>query len=99
MLCITGHGSTYAHHQHSRWFARSLDPSLPGPPPGALAGGPNSDVPDPVSAPLAGRPAQRCYVDDIGAFGVNEMTINWNSALAWLTAFAASQKDGLVPPS
>jgi len=94
---VTGYGSTYAHHQHSRWFARALDPSLPDPPPGSLSGGPNSDVPDPVSAPLVGRAAQRCYVDDIQAFGVNEMTINWNSALAWLVAFAASQGDGLTP--
>ncbi|MBN9374519.1 MAG: glycoside hydrolase family 9 protein [Cellulomonas sp.] len=92
---VTGHGSAYAHHQHSRWYARSLDPSLPDPPPGTLSGGPNSDVPDPVSAPLAGRPAQRCYVDDVQAFGVNEMAVNWNSALAWLVAFAASQGDGL----
>jgi endoglucanase len=96
---VTGHGTAYAHHQHSRWYAQVLDPSLPGPPPGALSGGPNSDVPDPVSAPLAGRPAQRCYVDDIQAFGVNEMAINWNSALAWLVAFAAAQGDGLVPTS
>ena len=92
---VTGHGTVYAHHQHSRWYARSLDPSLPGPPPGTLAGGPNSDVPDPVSASLAGRPAQRCYVDDVQAFGVNEMAVNWNSALAWLAAFAASLGDGL----
>jgi endoglucanase len=92
---VTGHGTTCAHHQHSRWFAAALDPSLPDPPPGSLAGGPNSDVPDPVSAALAGQPAQCCYVDDIGAFGVNEMAINWNSALAWLAAFAAGVGDGL----
>ena len=93
---VTGHGTAYSHQQHSRWFAHALDPSLPDPPPGSLSGGPNSDVPDPVSGSLAGRPAQLCYVDDIGAWGVNEMTINWNSALAWLAAFAAALGDGLT---
>ncbi len=96
---VTGHGSAYAHHQHSRWYAKALDPTLPDPPPGALAGGPNSDLPDPVSAALAGRPAQRCYVDDIRAFGVNEMAVNWNAALAWIAAFAASLGDGLTSPA
>lgn len=88
---VTGYGSTDVHHQHSRWFARSADPSTPPPPPGTLSGGPNSDCPDPVSAALAGSPAQRCFVDHIEAYGVNEMTINWNSALAWLVAFAAGE--------
>lgn len=90
---VTGHGETFVRHQHSRWYAGALDPSLPDAPSGTLSGGPNSDVPDEVSAPLAGSPAQRCFVDDIGAFGVNEMAINWNAALAWLTAWAADQGD------
>lgn len=93
---VTGHGTTYARHQHSRWYAHALDRSLPEPPPGCLSGGPNSGVPDPVSAPLAGRPAQRCYVDDIGAWGVNELAVNWNAALAWLAAFAVSLGDGVL---
>ncbi len=88
---VTGYGTRDVRHQHSRWFAAAVDPSLPSPPPGTLSGGPNSDCPDPVSAPLAGSPAQLCFVDHIDAFGVNEMTINWNSALAWVTAFAATQ--------
>lgn len=96
---VTGYGTTYAHHQHSRWYAGALDPSLPDPPPGTLSGGPNSGNPDPVSALLAGRPAQRCYVDDIGAFGVNEMAINWSSALAWLVAVVASLDDRTDGPA
>ncbi len=88
---VTGYGSTDVRHQHSRWFARSADPATPPPPPGTLSGGPNSDCPDPVSAALAGSPAQRCFVDHIEAFGVNEMTVNWNSALAWMVAYAVAQ--------
>ncbi|NKE62867.1 hypothetical protein FXN61_41560, partial [Lentzea sp. PSKA42] len=30
-------------------------------------------------------PQQKCWVDDIGAYSVNEVAVNWNSALAWVT--------------
>jgi endoglucanase len=86
---VTGYGTRFATNQHSRWYARQLDPTLPPPPPGTVAGGPNSDVPDPVAAPLAGRPAQQCYVDDIGSYGTNELTINWNAPLVQVAAFLA----------
>ena len=32
---------------------------------------------------------QKCFVDDIEAYSVNEVAINWNSALAWLASWAA----------
>ncbi|MDM8083584.1 glycoside hydrolase family 9 protein [Cellulomonas cellasea] len=87
---VTGHGARSAHNQHSRWYAHQADPSLPCPPPGSLSGGPNSATPDPVSAALvAGLPAQQCFVDDIGAYGVNELTINWNAPLAQVSALLA----------
>jgi hypothetical protein len=50
-----------------------------------------------VSAALAGSPAQRCFVDDVHAYGVNEMTINWNSALAWVASYLAGLGDGRGP--
>ena len=40
----------------------------------------------------AGSPAaqpQKCFVDHIEAYSVNEVAINWNSALAWLASWAA----------
>ena len=37
---VTGWGEVASHQQHSRWFAHSLDPALPEPPAGSLAGGP-----------------------------------------------------------
>ncbi|MDR2703063.1 MAG: glycoside hydrolase family 9 protein [Cellulomonadaceae bacterium] len=87
---VTGYGQRYVQNQHSRWFAHQVDPSLPHPPSGTLSGGPNSDCPDPASEHLRGKPAQYCYIDDIDSYGTNEMTINWNSALAGVLAFAAS---------
>ncbi|WP_268760887.1 glycoside hydrolase family 9 protein [Cellulomonas sp. Leaf395] len=83
---VTGYGTRDVRNQHSRWYAHQLDATLPHPPRGTVSGGPNSDCPDPVSAALVGSPPQCCFVDDIGAYGVNEMTINWNSALAWVAA-------------
>jgi endoglucanase len=94
---VTGYGAKSSQNQHSRWYARQLDQKLPPPPPGTLAGGPNSSIQDPVAAQsLQGCKPQLCYVDDIKSWSTNELTINWNSALAWVAAFAA---DGDGPPS
>lgn len=94
---VTDYGTVFSKNQHSRWYAAQIDPGLPHPPPGTVSGGPNSDVPDPVSGPLlAGCAPQFCYIDDIGAWGVNELTINWNSGLAYVASFVADQADALV---
>ena len=46
---------------------------------------------DPFAASLlAGCAAQFCYVDDIQSWSTNELTINWNSALAWVALCAAN---------
>ncbi|WP_396044152.1 glycoside hydrolase family 9 protein [Cellulomonas sp. P22] len=87
---VTGYGTRDVHRQHSRWYAQQVDPTLPPPPPGTVSGGPNSATPDPVSSgAVGGRPAQQCYVDDIGAWGVNELTVNWNAPLVQVAALLA----------
>jgi endoglucanase len=89
---VTGYGEVSSHNQHSRWYAHELDPSLPNPPPGTLAGGPNSSLQDPFAqGKLQGCAAQFCYIDDIQSWSTNENAINWNSALAWLASFIAAQ--------
>ncbi|WP_460775360.1 glycoside hydrolase family 9 protein [Nocardiopsis nanhaiensis] len=91
---VTGYGTNDAVNQHSRWYANQLDPSLPNPPDGSLAGGPNSDTAtwDPVAAAnLSGCAPQFCYIDHIDSYSTNELTINWNSTLAWVAAFAVEQ--------
>jgi endoglucanase len=96
---VTGYGEVASHNQHSRWYARSLDASLPAPPRGSLAGGPNSSIQDPVAqAKLRGCAPQFCYIDDIESWSTNELTINWNSPLSWISAFVADQGDGTVRP-
>lgn len=96
---ITGYGSVFSHNQHSRWFAHSLDAALPSPPIGAVAGGPNSSIQDPVAQALFadGCAPQFCYTDDIQSWSTNEITVNWNSALSWVASFVADQGAASVP--
>ncbi|MFF3935370.1 glycoside hydrolase family 9 protein [Streptomyces phaeofaciens] len=89
---VTGYGEVAAQRQHSRWYAHQLDPNLPSPPPGTLAGGPNSSIQDPYAqSRLQGCVGQFCYIDDIQSWSTNETAINWNAALTRLASFVADQ--------
>lgn len=91
---VTGYGDKYSQNQHSRMYSHELNPALPHPPVGTVAGGPNSTTAstgDPVATPLFknGCSAQFCYIDDIGSWSTNEITINWNAPLSWVASFPA----------
>ncbi|BCJ46775.1 endoglucanase [Actinoplanes ianthinogenes] len=87
---VTGYGEVSAQNEHSRWYAHQLDPALPHPPVGSLAGGPNSSIQDPLAQEkLKGCVGQFCYIDDIQSWSTNELTVNWNAALARLTGYVA----------
>ncbi|GAA4249549.1 cellulase [Dactylosporangium darangshiense] len=87
---VTGYGEKASKNQHSRWYAHELDPKLPNPPRGTLAGGPNSQLQDEVAgAALRGCKPQLCYMDDIKSWSTNELTINWNASLSWVSTFVA----------
>lgn len=89
---VTGYGEVNSHNEHSRWYAHELDPNLPNPPKGTLAGGANSSIQDPYAqSKLHGCVGQFCYIDDIQSWSTNETAINWNAALAWMASFAADQ--------
>jgi endoglucanase len=76
-------------------YAHQLNASLPNPPAGTIAGGPNSGIQDPVAQRLLqGCAPQFCYIDDIESWSTNELTINWNAALSWVASFVADQDDG-----
>ncbi len=51
---VTGYGEKASKNQHSRWYANQIDPKLPNPPRGTLAGGPNSQLQDEVEAATDG---------------------------------------------
>ncbi|WP_421733282.1 glycoside hydrolase family 9 protein [Cellulomonas sp.] len=95
---VTGWGEVASHQQHSRWFAHSLDPALPQPPTGSLAGGPNSQSstwdPTMQATFTEGCAPSMCYLDTISSWASNEITVNWNSALSWVASFVADQGSG-----
>jgi len=87
---VSGYGKRPLTNPHHRFWAPSADSKLPLPPPGALSGGPNSTNPaDKVAAELIGSKCapQRCWRDDIRAYSLNEVAINWNAPLVWVTTY------------
>ena len=85
---VTGYGERDSHNQHHRFWANQLDPDLPNPAPGSVAGGPNVGLEDEVAQEkLTGCAPAMCYIDDIGSWSTNEITINWNAPLAWVASY------------
>lgn len=86
---VSGYGTDTTSHLRTRQFGRDLDPSLPPPPPGALAGGANStETPGFPSDPrLWGLPPQCCYLDEPTSETTNDVCIRWNAPLAYLAAY------------
>ncbi|MBE6844715.1 MAG: glycoside hydrolase family 9 [Ruminococcus sp.] len=108
---VTGYGSYHAQRPHHRYWSNELDSTLPMAPDGVLSGGANAGLQDPYVRALGfvpgaeGNASERCYVDSIEAWSVNEVTINWNAPFAWVVSFmqdeaAGASEDGLtVSPS
>ncbi|MDX2055647.1 MAG: glycoside hydrolase family 9 protein [Polyangiaceae bacterium] len=86
---VTGYGEHAVENPHHRFWSHQVNAKYPMAPPGAISGGPNSGLEDPYvkAAGLKGCAPEKCYVDNIEAWSVNEITINWNAPLAWVTAF------------
>ncbi len=87
---ITGYGEDAAAQPHHRFWSGAKYSSYPWAPPGAMVGGPNQSLDDSKAKTLLDgcqSAAQTCYADNLDAYSVNEITINWNSAFFWITAF------------
>ena len=56
-----------------------------------MSGGPGAGLQDPYIQALGFKrgtlASERCYVDSIEAWSVNEVTINWNAPFAWVVSF------------
>lgn len=91
---VTGWGARPTRNPHHRFWAHQTNARYPSPPPGALAGGPNSGMQDPYiqAAGLQGAPPQKCYLDHSESFSTNEVAINWNAPLVWIAAFLDEQE-------
>jgi len=85
---VSGYGENPLRNPHHRFWANQANSSFPLPPPGSLSGGPNSALQDPYAqANLQGCAPQKCFADHFESYSTNEITINWNAPLAWLTAY------------
>lgn len=86
---VSGFGTRPLLNPHHRFWAQGLDPRYPGPPPGVLSGGPNStSMTDDVARTMKGHCiGMRCWRDANSAFTMNEVAINWNAPLVWVTAY------------
>jgi endoglucanase len=86
---LTGHGDNTPRHPHHR---PSRADAIPEPVPGLLVGGPNPGQQDGCTYP-SDLPA-RAYVDDWCSYASNEIAINWNAPMAYLTvAVEALQRE------
>lgn len=100
---VTGYGTHAFENPHHRFWSNQVDASFPKAPCGVMSGGPNSGMQDPWvqgSGWKKGAIApQKCYLDNVEAWSVNECTINWNSALAWIIGFTAEETGGIIAGS
>ncbi len=86
---VSGYGTYAMLHPHHRFWANDLSNGYPPPPAGVLSGGPNfaPDDPEANSADLMSRAPAKRYLDEIGSYTTNEVTINWNAPLVWVVTF------------
>lgn len=88
---VTGYGSYHISRPHHRYWSNELDSTLPVAPDGVMSGGPGAGLQDPYIQALGFKrgtlASERCYVDSIEAWSVNEVTINWNAPFAWVVSF------------
>jgi endoglucanase len=84
---VTHVGSNPFQHPHHR---PSASDGIAAPWPGLLSGGPNSRPGDPAAATVPSQPPMRMWIDDQGAYSMNEIAINWNAPLVFLLAAANS---------
>ena len=82
---VTQVGSNPFQHPHHRPSAAD---GIAAPWPGLLSGGPNQRPADKVAVTLPRQPPMRMWIDDQGAYSMNEVAINWNAPLVFLLAAA-----------
>ncbi|MCM1127316.1 MAG: glycoside hydrolase family 9 protein [Lachnospiraceae bacterium] len=83
---VTGFGENAFKNPHNRpTFADGIDLPMPG----WVSGGPFKTPCDPAAeaAIAPGSAPMKCYVDDVGSYSTNEITIYWNSPAVFITAF------------
>lgn len=79
---VTGFGNVSPIHPHHR-PSEAMHSAVPG----MLVGGPDQYLHDPDAVEYCtGKAPAKCYIDVLGSYSTNEITIYWNSALLYLMA-------------
>ena len=100
---ITGYGTSTTENPHHRYWCHQMKADWPSAPDGCLSGGPNSNMNDPMiqgaGYKIGELAPMKCYYDQVDAWSVNEITINWNSPVVWISSFVEDTKagDGTTP--
>ena len=96
---VSGYGTYPMQHPHHRFWANDPADGYPSPPPGALSGGPNAEPSDPAAleAGVTNLAPSKRYVDELGSYSTNEVTINWNAPLAWAATFLNEKSNWTQP--
>ena len=99
---VTGYGTFYCVNPHHRWWTHEVDSDFPYAPPGVLASGPNSGLQDEFvrGAGLTRYdhiPPQQCYYDSVEAWSVNDVSLQWNAAFAWIMSFIEDETMSAAP--
>ena len=88
---VTGWGTETTNYPHHRYWCPQMKAGWPYAPSGCLSGGPNSNMNDPMiqgaGYKIGELAPQKCYYDQNDAWSVNEITINWNAPLVWVSSF------------
>jgi endoglucanase len=88
---VSGYGTRSLTYPHHRLWCNGVDPKFPLCPAGVMSGGPGAGMQDPYIGGLGFKrgtlASQKCFVDSAEAWSVNEITINWNAPLAWITSY------------
>ena len=83
---VTGAGEFCVNYPHLRpAHADGIEKCMPG----YVSGGPNSHRQDADARRLIpeGTPPMKCFIDEVGSYSVNEITIYWNSPLVFMLGY------------
>lgn len=103
---ITGYGSYSVKNPRHTFWCRELENIFPSAPSGVLSGGPGAELADPYVRGLGfvpglkTNPSQRCYVDSVEAWSVNNSSLSLNASLAWVVSFLqneAANSSSIIP--
>lgn len=84
---ISGYGTRAMLNPHHRFWA-NIPPNFPPPPPGVVSGGTNASPSDQRAIDSIGAlPPARRYIDHVDSYSTNEVAINWNAPLVWVSSY------------